>query len=217
MLANRFVYADVSTAPIEGAVDYLDAPECPGNYTKPDSIAKWHAEEAPKVLAKLVDKAALDPDLCRITGIGLGLGDASPIHFLCKTETQEREALADFAALIRQKADAPPSMLVGFNALRFDWPVLVRRAKYLGVCLPINTDRYKSPHIDLFELISHRGQSSARSLGFYVRRLGMDNIEKPLSGAEEAQIFRHERWNDLGASLDHDVEAVRRLHLWWGR
>lgn len=220
----RFLYLDVSAAPIEGAADFIpepDEPECPGSYKKPESIAAWHAEDKPRIIAaakqKALDKAALDPDLCRISGIGyLREGvEYLPATVLCKTDDDERTAVQLVANLIRQQHDAPPAILVGFNSLRFDWPVLVRRARYLGVKLTINMDRYRSGHLDMSELITNHGQSPIKSLGFYARRLGWTDLVKPLAGAEEARVFETGDWAGLAASLAHDVEATRRLHHWW--
>jgi hypothetical protein len=218
----RLIYTDVSTAPIDGAVDYLpepDEPEVPGNYKKPESIAKWIAEDKPRIIAeakrKLLDKAALDPDLCRISGIGLGFNNAVPVTMLCRTEDEEHSALLWFAQNMRQQIDAPPATLVGFNSMRFDWPVLMRRARYLNVKLTISIDRYRSSNIDVSELITNKGQQQTRSLGFYCKRLGWTDLCKPLDGAEEARVFDTGRWDELAASLQHDVEATRRLHQWW--
>lgn len=213
---SRIIYCDVSTAPIEGVVDFIEDADAPENYKNPDAIAKFKAEAKQKAIAK----AALDPDLCRITGIGLAANKAELDTFsayLCQDEDKEKFAIQAFAQEIGQLHDQPPAMLVGFNALRFDWPVLMRRARYLGVKLTINIDRYRGFNLDLSDAITNKGQLTSKSLAFYVKRLGWTDLSKPLSGEEEARIFEHERWDDLAASLRHDVEAVKRLHQWWGQ
>jgi hypothetical protein len=207
----RYLYLDISTAPIEGAVDYLESADAPANYKDPQKIADYIKDANQKAL----DRAALDMDLCRITGAGLAENNERPCFWTCKTEDDERIVLQTVANMLRQQIDAPPAQLVGYNSMRFDWPVLMRRARYLGVKLTINLDRYKSSHIDVSEAISNRGSLPIKSLGFYVKRLGWTDLVKPLDGAEEAQVFVNGKWAELEQSLAHDVEAVRRLHQWW--
>jgi hypothetical protein len=49
-----------------------------------------------------------------------------------------------------------------------------------------------------------------------VRRLGWTDLLKPLTGAEEAQVPQTGRWDELRASLAHDVDATVRLARWLG-
>jgi hypothetical protein len=105
-----------------------------------------------------------------------------------------------------------PNIAITYAGLHFDLPVLQRRALYLGVPFPkLNLDRYRTPHIDLMELLSGGDRERRRSLQFFCKRLGWTDLVKPLSGAEEAQVFSSGRWEDLRASLAHDLEATSRL------
>ena len=55
---------DISTAPLHNAGEFILPGHPPANYKKPEAIADWQAADVAEKLAK----AALDPDLCRITG-----------------------------------------------------------------------------------------------------------------------------------------------------
>jgi hypothetical protein len=92
----------------------------------------------------------------------------------------------------------------------------MRRASYLAVNLKINVDRYRTPHVDVSERLTHRGLLQAKSLGFYVRRLGWTDLVKPLSGAEEALAAQDGRWAEIETSVRHDLLATQRLASWLG-
>lgn len=217
----NWLILDLATAPIANASDYIDIPmpEVPGNYKKPESIAAWIAEDRPRLMAEAkqhaLERAALDMDLARITGISVQIGETPTIR-LCRTEDDEREALS---LLTNAFANDPHRMcqIVTFGGFNFDLPMLMRRARYLGVKFPaISLDRFKSPHVDLCELLSDRNPQRRRSLGFYVKRLGWSDLAKPLSGLEESKVFQTGDWAGLEASLRHDLTACYRLAQWCG-
>jgi len=123
----------------------------------------------------------------------------------------EAQTLKDVAGLI-----AGAEKLVTYGGHFFDLPLLMRRAKYLGVAFPwVNVDKYRSPHTDLLDLMSDRDPQRRKSLGFYVRRLKM-GLTKPLAGVEEAKVYESGRWDELARSLNHDVCAIKRLAEWAG-
>lgn len=208
MPRTNYLVIDVATAPLPDADQYLDVPRPPSNWKDQAKIDAYVAEKTAERLAS----AALDLDLNRITGIGHT--DHDRVHvMLCKHEDEERAVLRILAELCRDKW----TTLVTFNGLSFDLPLVMRRARYLGVSFPaLNVDRYRSPHVDLLALLSDRDPSRRRSLGFYARRLGWTDLVKPLDGAEEARVHETGDWAGLEASLRHDVEACRRLAVWLG-
>ena len=65
-MIERFCVFDIETAPLADAEAYLPTPRPRGNLKDP---AKIEADLAAKAAAAL-DKAALDPDLCRIVAAG---------------------------------------------------------------------------------------------------------------------------------------------------
>ena len=196
---------DIATCPLPNAAEFLDPPSAPANYKDPEKIAVYVAEAQQAALAK----AALDPDLGRISAIGYRVGDKAIGVQLCQDERAEKDALFHVAEVLTGVA------LVGYNSLKFDWPYLMRRAAYLGVPLTINTDRYKTNHIDVLEHLTHRGLLTSKSLGFYAKRLGIPTA-KPMSGAEEAQVEQTGRWDDLRAAVAWDVQAIHTVATWAG-
>lgn len=213
MSAANWIITDISTAPIVGAVDYMGPVVANRTLKDPEKIA---ADIAKKERER--GEGIFDIDLLRITGIGLltpTSTDDAVMVIECHNEADERDALEDLAGRMRTDLGVRRT-LVGFNALAFDWPVLRRRARYLGVKFPeiVCSPAWKASDLDLFAKLKDEG--GAKSLGFYVRRLGWTDLEKPLSGAEEARVHETGEWEKLRASLRHDVTATARLGRWMG-
>lgn len=201
------LYLDISTSALPNAADYLDTPRPPSNWKDPAKIAAFIEEKRAERLAD----AALDLDLCQITGVAWALNGDVAAHVTHGTDDQERTLIACIAQFVKDGHE-----LVTFNGRSFDVPVLKRRAKYLGIWFPaISTDRFKSPVIDLLSTLSEHDPQRRRSLSFYCRRLGWtDLIDKPLDGREESQVLVSGDWEGLRASLRRDVLAIQRLAEW---
>lgn len=206
-MPKNFLVLDIATAPIPDAAQFInDAIQAPANYKDQAKIDAYIAEKR----QEQADRAGLDLDLCRISGVGMQFGDAPEI-MLCKTESDEAAALKQVGKLIQGQT------LIGFNSLKFDWPILMRRARYLGVSFPkINLDRYRSEHLDLFNILTNSGALPGHSLKFYAARLGWLDLEKPSDGAMEARVFETGKWDELEQSIRHDVIATARLAQWLG-
>ncbi len=207
----RYLVLDLATAALPDAERYLEGTvRAPKNYGD-EAAAKYIIEKQ----AERVNEAALDLDLARITALGfmlVSLTDYAIDVRVCREEADERLLITDVANLI-----GTGGTIITFGGHNFDLPLVMRRAQYLGIRFPkINLDRYKSPHIDLCELLSDRNQQRRRSLQFYVKRMGWSDLTKILSGAEEAQVPTSGRWDDLEASIRHDVTATYRLAKWCG-
>lgn len=202
---------DVASAPIVDAAQFIEGTaKAPAHYKDPEKIAAAIAEKEAERLAM----AATDLDLARITGIGCMVDGGARI-FLCHTPDEERAELVMLASRLGDTRERVT--IVTYGGFNFDLPLLMRRARYLGVDFPtINLDRYRSPHLDLCELLSDRNPQRRRPLGFYVKRLGWSDLTKPLSGAEEARVHETGQWDELRASIHHDVTATFRLAQWLG-
>lgn len=209
-MLNNWLILDVASAPVADAASYLEGSvKPPANYKDPEKIAEFIREKE----AERLSMAATDIDLARVTGIASmdGVG-RSPDVF--RTENEEAHALDQLGNMLLSDQRTRIITYGGFN---FDLPLLMRRARYLGVNFPaINLDRYKSPHVDLCEVLSDRNPSRRRPLTFYVKRLGWTDLTKTLSGAEEARVPETGQWAELEDSLRHDMTATYRLAQWLG-
>jgi predicted PolB exonuclease-like 3'-5' exonuclease len=212
MATPHWLIVDLSTAPLANAAEFITGTvKAPTNYKKADAIAEYVREEE----AKRAEMAGTDIDLARVTGVGVAFSHQQghqPLVTICKTEDEERAALECLAAAINERPT-----IITYGGLNFDVPLMMRRARYLGVDFPvISTDRFKSSVVDLCEVLSDRNPQRRRSLQFYARRLGWVDLTKTLQGAEEARVHETGKWTELKASIEHDVIATYRLAGWLG-
>ncbi len=203
---SKVIVLDIATAGLSDAAQFLEPVYAPSNYRDQAKIDAYVAEKT----AEQAERCGLDPDLCRISGIGFQVvGEDESTVWVHPDEAGEARNLEVMGNIIKH------AILVGYNAKRFDWPILHRRAAYLGVDFPsINLDRFKSPHIDLYERLTNYGQLPSHSLKFYAARHGWLDIDKPLDGAAEAKVYETQDWDGLRKSIAHDVEATMRLAKW---
>ncbi len=217
----RYLILDLETLGVPNAADFLplDEIEADGRLKDPVKIA---ADITGKQQA-LLDRAALDLDLARICAVGthpIGDGAGTGGVTLAPTEEEEQGAL-EALALVLDLASRDFVTLITFNGHKYDLPLLMRRAKYLGVPFPkINLDRYKSPHIDLYEELTMRGAIKAHSLRWYMRRLGWTDLLEadPFKegGSDVATAAAEGKWDDIAAHCRVDVTATLRLAQWLG-
>jgi hypothetical protein len=216
---------DLESHAIPDAATYLTEPvDAPSNYKDPAKIEAWIAEAKQAQL----DKAALDIDLARIVCLGtlqpgggmyagppLGHSD-QPYPVLLsslKDETQEMTVLGQFFSQhfsSHNTADWP--ILVTFNGMGFDVPLLLRRALYLGVKAPaIQIDRYKHPHvIDLMALLNLDGRLKSHSLRFYANRFGIP-VDDESTGADIGSLVEAGDWAAVEQHCAADVHTTYAL------
>jgi hypothetical protein len=218
----RYIVLDLESHPIDNAADYLTEPvEAPSNYTKPEAIAAYVA----KAKQAQLERAALDIDLARIVCLGYhssnlvrvpGGGEFGNVFsetLLFKDETQEMTALGRiFKEWFPTTHTADWPILVTFNGLGFDLPLLLRRALYLGVKAPnIQIDRFKHPHvIDLMALLNYGDKSRSHSLAFYCQRFGIP-VNDENSGKDIAALIAADNWAAVEAHCASDVQAIYHL------
>jgi hypothetical protein len=198
------IILDLETAAIGDADQYIEPADAPANYKDPLKIA----EHVASATAKAVDRCGLDPDLCRIVALGwMRANDGQPEVRVCKTETEERDTLERF--WLDYAIDEPA--LVTFNGLKFDIPVLMRRSLYLRVPHPsVSLDRYRTPHIDLFNRLTFNGAITGHSLKFYLSRFGIANDDLT-SGKDIAALVKAGDWNAVRDHCASDVLSTKQL------
>jgi hypothetical protein len=97
----------------------------------------------------------------------------------------------------------------------------MRRSLYLGVSHEtINLDRYKTPHLDLWAVLSQHGRLPTHSLRFYAKRFGIPIEREDLSGEQVARLALEDRWEEIAAHNRSDLEieaalAARLGFLMW--
>lgn len=202
---------DLETCAIDGVADYIEEPSAPSNYKDPVKIAEYI--EAKR--RELVSDAALDCDLGRIAAIGWMLEgrDSRPRVVVCQTQDHERQALTEFWQDVRLDRN-DIRRLISFNGLRFDLPYLMRRSLYLDLPAPwLSVDRYRSPHLDLLNILTFHGTIKAHSLLFYAKRFGLSIPEgaAEVDGSMIQGLVNEGSWDAIGAHCDADVSLTYDL------
>jgi predicted PolB exonuclease-like 3'-5' exonuclease len=220
---SRYIVLDLESHAIPDAATYLTEPvDAPSNYKDPEKIAAYIKDAKQAQL----DKAALDIDLARIVCLGMQfhgetvndpsgavMGNVFAETFSIKDQTQERTILGRFFDnYFRSHNTADWPILVTFNGLGFDLPLLLRRALYLGVKAPnIQIDRFKHPHvIDLMDMLSYSGKMKPHSLSFYCQRFGIQ-VDDENSGKDISALIAADNWAAVEAHCASDVQATYAL------
>jgi len=203
----RYLILDIETLPHPDAPRWLGPVTAAANLKDPVKIAASIAERT----AERDEKLGLDPDCCQICAIGWHVvGGDDPTVDVCQDEAQEAAALARFAAAYAAPQGQQETRIVTFFGRQFDIPILRRRACYLSVKFPeINLDRYRSPHIDVWDALTFNGAlRTAHSLSFYARRMGFTTLDK-VDGKDVAALAKAGNWD---AIRDHCLSDVGLTH-----
>lgn len=213
-------YFDIETSPNKELQHLVDVDlDAPANYKDPVKIERWKAEAKSNAVAKM----ALDPDLAQIRAISV-LWDG--VYYYCSTEffdsdlvqhngaevnfvlkNSETEILEWFFSFVTA-LETTNNVLCTYSGLKFDIPMLVRRAMDLKVKIGprakiIRTYQNGVPlhtwlNLVVFDLYQEMGGEfgKAKSLKFYVRkykipkRFGIDNSEIP-DGKDSLEMSAH--------------------------
>lgn len=217
---GAFLVLDIETAPIENVDAFLGSIQAPANYTKPESIAKYIEEKT----AEERDKAALDPDLCRVVCIAFQLQGESVVHGdVAKTEAEEKQLLERWWAFVRKASNPIKVTYAGFNIAGFDLPVLLRRSQFLGVknTPHIRLGRYAYQMPDVWDLqnyltMDRHEKFRLRSKDWWIRRLGLAGAEDANTGANVPMLVATGNWDAVLHHCKQDVVKEVQMMDWAG-
>lgn len=203
------IIIDVEAVAISDVETYIDpCTSAPDNYKRPEAISAYIAEAN----AKAIEKAALDVDLAQIVCLGVAFPQA-PVRVKRTCDMSEADILSWLWDQWREYSEVGTPMLVTFNGLGYDVPLLLRRSMYLGVKAPyISCDKYRHPQqIDLMSILSMQGKLKAHSLQFYLNRFGYTHGSPDITGAEIAERYAAGDWAAIEQHCRMDVEATAWL------
>ena len=200
---------DIETVAIPDADQFIEPATAPANYRDQAKIDLYIQEKTVERLAT----AALDPDLNRIVALGWQLEerDLVPIVHVCRDEDAERRALIAFWDLVACDGNRTRK-LITYNGLQFDLPTLMRRSTYLEIwpSRALNIDRYRSPHVDLYQYLSFNGLFR-HGLRFYAKRFGLEIDAEELTGADIASRVEANDWSSVERHCRSDVALTYQL------
>lgn len=204
-LDSMRLIVDIETAPIDDAAEYLDLSDiqAPANYKDEAKIAAYCEGKR----SEMVNRAALDLDLCRVVALGFMREDWNdPEVLVAPNDAHEAAIIEAFWRQLGQRAS------IGYNSIGFDLCVLLRRSLYLGVHSPmLNLDKYRTPHIDLQQRLSFNGTKPYRSLDWYCKRLKLDVPADDNTGREIGQLVKDGNWDAVADHCRADVIKTAKL------
>lgn len=197
---TRSVVIDLETVAAPSVHELLDPIKAPGHYKDPFKIQTYQIDK----LAERIATASLEPDLCEVVAVGFDTGSGA--QAITRAECDETELLLRMWEAVAGKC------CIGFNILKFDLPVLIRRSQLLEIPCPVMAlDRYRTPHIDLLERLSFNGAITYRSLNFYARRFGLDCPDDDVHGHEIPGLVADGEWAAILKHCLADVEKTKLL------
>jgi DNA polymerase III epsilon subunit-like protein len=208
------IVLDLETVGRSDVEQIVDPVSAPANYKDAEKIAAKKKEK----LDALIERAALDVNLCRIVAIGVEvLGDCRVSTL--PTETDEVLALKRLAELIDLTGHGGLRRVITFNGLHFDLLVLMRRALILGVKFPrLDVGApWRNPNTDLMQVLTYNGATAKHSLDFYCRVLsiGIDikvsDEVKAVTGADIPRLVAEDRWDLVEGHCLYDVKRTAML------
>jgi len=192
------LYIDIETTANEGMRKFIPQPippaadeAPPGSQTSAKKTATWLVQEQmrrDKKYASAVEGMAVDVDYARVLAIGWEGDDGDwGVWYSFDNKTEIHNFIAFWDLLFKYRR------LCGWNILRFDLPIILRRSWALGIqpTRTLNLNRYSTTEIDLMEIFYHCGQAPGpryRKLSEVAAMYGIPDEHPDLDGSMVAEM-----------------------------
>lgn len=210
-------YCDIETVPsqIPGIRDELALTiEPPGNISKAETIAAWHAEKKPALIEEAYLKTSFDGGAGQVCVIGFALGDDEPTTYTVAdlSPDAERKVLEDFFCAV---TDAGAGVqFVGHNVIGFDFPFLWKRAMVLNVkppfCFPRNPKPWGETVCDTM-LLWDATQRAGGSMDRICRLMGIPG-KGDMDGSKVWPMVQAGKIADVADYCRGDILRTRAMH-----
>ena len=191
---------------------YCETIHPPGNYKKPETIAKWMDENAPALREEYRHKQGLSAATGQIITIGIKV-DGSPVECGTVRDSSEGDMLQSFIDEIDMYIGRP--MFIGHNIIQFDLPYIWRRCKILGVATPswLPSPADLKPWSDnVFDtMVAWSGPRDRISLDRLCRIFGIDGKDG-MDGSDVWEYYKAGRLEEIEAYCASDVEKTWRVY-----
>jgi len=203
------LYLDIETLPAAWTDEQVDAhalASVPGNYTKPESIAKWVEEHRLEQWLR----TALDWRYARICCIGVivEIGhDVQERTVIMLDEHGERKMLGELDAILVQYA---PDTIVGHNIVGFDLPRLHIAAARTLPSLARRLSEYRGHRHAVQDTMRLAMGAERCRLGDLATALGLEG--KSGDGSQVYELWVEGRQDAIAAYCLQDVEVTRAVY-----
>jgi DNA polymerase elongation subunit (family B) len=203
------LYIDIETLPAAWEDEQIDAhasASVPGNYTKPESIAKWIEEHRLETWLR----TALDWRYARICAIGVivEIGhDVQERIVIMLDEHGERKMLGELDAIFAQYV---PDTIVGHNVVAFDLPRLHIAAARTLPSLARRLSEYRGHRHAVQDTMRLAMGAERCRLGDLATALGLEG--KSGDGSQVYELWVEGRQDAIAAYCLQDVEVTRAVY-----
>ena len=219
------LFCDIETIPCTDErvkQEITDGIKPPGNMSKPETIAKWEAEDKPKLIQEAVAKTALDGTYGRVCCITYAFGD-EPVKGVI--DRDEKIVLTEFFDVVSKasgKAASSTTMMmrptaIGHNITSFDLRFLWQRAIINGIkphpLLPWNEKAW-SEHIRDTMVMWNPDKDKRISLHKLCLALGVPSPKDlhNMNGGDVALLWQKREYEKILAYGKDDTGAMRSCY-----
>jgi predicted PolB exonuclease-like 3'-5' exonuclease len=212
------IYLDLETIPSRDIAVHkalADGITVPGNYSKPESIAKWEAEQKPGLVEEAILKTSFDGVYGSIVCAGIAFDDAPPkVVFFADWQDREADILQHLFALIEEEmphARRRPRF-IGHNLVGFDLRFLFKRAVILGVQPPAMIPFVAKPWDDtVFDTMVAWDAKNSISLGKLAGALKVGG-KGGMDGSQVWPMVQSGKIEDVAAYCKNDIDLTRAVY-----
>lgn len=211
------VFLDIECIPNQSpeyAASVRESLTAPAQYKKPESIAKWLAENGDEAVADIIANTSFDPALGHICCISWAIEDGK-----VQSEFSLHAGGANEASVIRSFFARLPTIgrnrFIGHFITGFDLRFILNRAIILGVPLPHKTlfPRDTKPWGDetfdtMFAWAGAKGKISQDNL---CKALGLET-KQGMDGSKVAEAWANGEHERIAEYCRRDVETVRAIY-----
>lgn len=213
------IYLDIETIPGQNPdlrKDIGASIQPPGNYSKPDTIAKWEAETKPGLIEDAYRKTALTGDRGEIICIGWAVDDQPERSLIRMLNDSEADLLRDFFNAVNVESERQHGRYpfwIGHNIRDFDLRFIYQRAVILNVRPPFWLPFSTGPGSDkLYDtMTAWAGWGQRISLDRICHALGVP-AKVGMTGADVWDAIQAGRYEDVAAYCRGDVRSVREVY-----
>lgn len=204
------LFFDIETIPTElpWVIEDLRANiRPPANYSKPETIEKWMAENAETALEEKIHATGLDGAYGQICCIAYAFDD-EPIQTIgTHLQLTERSILADFAAELKDKRI---TKIIGHNIAGFDLPYLRKRAIIHGI--PMNLPFDAKPWDEkIYDTMLKWDVKKSISMDKLARVLGIEG-KGDIDGSMVWDMYKRGEYQQIADYCASDVYIAQSIY-----
>lgn len=213
------IFIDIETCPAQNPAvraEIAASIKAPGQYTKPESIAKWLEENKEAATEEAWRKTSFDGAVGHVCVIGMAIDDEQPQAFFSSFwHENEADVLRGFFSLIDEACMRHPNVrptFIGHNLIDFDLRFLFQRAVVLGVkpsrFIPFNCKPWDE---SVYDTMQRWGARAGGSLDRITRALGLAG-KGDMDGSKVWDYVRDGRIVEVADYCKDDIELTRALY-----